>query len=791
MQSFWETCSKRIFRTCSLAFGIIGLRRHWRFARHWASPSLALQASLIIGKSVSLHAPRSTLHVFHSAFRTPHSAFLLLVVLTLSAFSQPFTFQRQIAPFPVQDLAGDLYALPFTGGMNRPVLQLVDIDGDEAPDLFVQDRASLLTFFRNTGTPQAYEFEWVTDQYADLEVGDWFKFADVDGDNDLDLFAEKPFGSIRYYRNDGDAQNPAFVLARDELRDAANQPINADDLSIPDWADLDCDGDLELFLGRILNGTVTMYDLTGFTPDNVPIYTFVTDTFQSLTILTGGGDRPAGNAANPQLHGANSLSFADIDNDQDNDLFWGDFFANSVLFLENSGSCATPDIAIAFEQYPPNAPVLTGGYNVPRFADIDSDGDQDMFVGVLGGAGSRIIDLAENLYFYENTGSPSQPTFTLSTRQLINSIDVGRNSIIRLVDIDSDGDLDLFLAPQEDLASPNHSNSRLHYYQNIGGAANPQFKLVNTNYLQYDKQYDTNYAPAFLDLDGDSDLDLIVGKYDGKLSYFRNDGDPQHPDLVLVSENYGGIDIGNNSNPEFADIDGDGDRDLFIGEYNGNLNFYRNTGTVANPVFTLESNDYFGIDVGDYSCPRFTDIDGDNDLDLLVGSDNQGISFYRNTGTPQAANFVPDATLSFPLHLFTSPQLADIDADGDLDMLSGSDGGGIIYYDNREIVAGVEPAPGGGDFPETFRLLGNYPNPFNPETVIRYQLSVVSEVELAVYDLLGRKIVNLVGARQAAGEYRVQWDGRDQAGRSVVSGVYIYRLSVGGTAQSRKMILMR
>ena len=51
--------------------------------------------------------------------------------------------------------------------------------------------------------------------------------------------------------------------------------------------------------------------------------------------------------------------------------------------------------------------------------------------------------------------------------------------------------------------------------------------------------------------------------------------------------------------------------------------------------------------------------------------------------------------------------------------------------------------------------------------------------------------MNLVGARQAAGEYRVQWDGRDQAGRSVVSGVYIYRLSVGGTAQSRKMILMR
>ena len=95
------------------------------------------------------------------------------------------------------------------------------------------------------------------------------------------------------------------------------------------------------------------------------------------------------------------------------------------------------------------------------------------------------------------------------------------------------------------------------------------------------------------------------------------------------------------------------------------------------------------------------------------------------------------------------------------------------------------------DLPRRYRLEANYPNPFNPATVISYQLSVVSDVKLTIYNLLGEKVATLIDARQDAGRHQVRWDGRDRSGRPVSSGVYIYRLKAGEFQQSRKMILLR
>ncbi len=113
------------------------------------------------------------------------------------------------------------------------------------------------------------------------------------------------------------------------------------------------------------------------------------------------------------------------------------------------------------------------------------------------------------------------------------------------------------------------------------------------------------------------------------------------------------------------------------------------------------------------------------------------------------------------------------------------------------IIDGIED-PAGQIWAFSFRLFQNYPNPFNPETAISYQLSAFSDVELAVYNLLGQKVRTLVQARQPAGRYEVKWDGRDEAEREVSSGVYIYRLRVstpseraGDFVQSRKMLLIR
>lgn len=93
--------------------------------------------------------------------------------------------------------------------------------------------------------------------------------------------------------------------------------------------------------------------------------------------------------------------------------------------------------------------------------------------------------------------------------------------------------------------------------------------------------------------------------------------------------------------------------------------------------------------------------------------------------------------------------------------------------------------------PEQFCLDQNLPNPFNPETKIRYQLPHTAHVTLAIYNLLGQKIRSLIDEQQASGVYAVHWDGRDENGSSVASGVYLYAISAGEFRQVRKMLLVR
>jgi hypothetical protein len=93
--------------------------------------------------------------------------------------------------------------------------------------------------------------------------------------------------------------------------------------------------------------------------------------------------------------------------------------------------------------------------------------------------------------------------------------------------------------------------------------------------------------------------------------------------------------------------------------------------------------------------------------------------------------------------------------------------------------------------PGSFFLAQNYPNPFNPSTTIRYGVSGSGFVSLKVYDVLGREVITLVEQEQSAGAYQVQWDGVAADGSRVASGFYVYRLTSGGSIQSRTMILMK
>ena len=93
--------------------------------------------------------------------------------------------------------------------------------------------------------------------------------------------------------------------------------------------------------------------------------------------------------------------------------------------------------------------------------------------------------------------------------------------------------------------------------------------------------------------------------------------------------------------------------------------------------------------------------------------------------------------------------------------------------------------------PDRTSLSQNMPNPFNPSTTIEYQIAEAGQVRLAIYNLLGQEVRVLVDVRNEAGHYTANWDGKDQLGRQVASGIYLYRLQAAGFSASRRMMLLK
>ena len=176
------------------------------------------------------------------------------------------------------------------------------------------------------------------------------------------------------------------------------------------------------------------------------------------------------------------------------------------------------------------------------------------------------------------------------------------------------------------------------------------------------------------------------------------------------------------------------------------------------------------------------------------GNDDKGLMFGLGGGTGGTGT-MPDSGFSIPaggtitvgFAIVGGNDVPDFVANGTAAMQKWADMGNSITV--FEFVTGIDGEL--FEIPSEFALRQNYPNPFNPTTTIKYDLKQNTDVSLVVYDMLGREVKTVVNANQTAGYKKVVWNGTNNAGNKVSTGVYIYKLVAGDFVKTRKMILMK
>ena len=189
--------------------------------------------------------------------------------------------------------------------------------------------------------------------------------------------------------------------------------------------------------------------------------------------------------------------------------------------------------------------------------------------------------------------------------------------------------------------------------------------------------------PRFSDIDADNDSDMILGNINENPSYFENTGTVSNPAFHAGPDIFSNVSSLDAEMGVFIDLDNDADLDFICGGYSG-LNFYENVGDSAQ--VQLQKIDFFfqGLIVGSNPVPTLAALDADGDMDLLTGlSENGRLKYFENSGTPGSAIFLEsNAQIWYDVGLYAYPYLSDLDNDGDFDLLVGKDGLGFNFYRN-------------------------------------------------------------------------------------------------------------
>lgn len=666
--------------------------------------------------------------------------------------------------------------MAWCGGVNNPQFATPDLNHDGKNDLVIFEQYGYYTekgikTFINNGTSGNPDFAYAPEyEYLFPYIAQYFKMIDYNCDSVPDIFH---FGNSGVGVCDG-FYNAFNILAFRNCRDifylypgSQTGPSNVGipGSTIPAIVDVDNDGDLDILTYANSGSVIYLFRNQkaekGYKCDTIGLqlrdlcWGRVLQGSQRAHYLNLVCDNSITNNQPKKTDGSNNLCLFDADGDGDYDILDGNSQYSDLQFLSNN-RIQSPNNKLdsmtwqdtlwqsnGQQAYMPRFPLAT-------WIDIDQDGDKDILV-------SPIADLAENyksIAFYKNIGSDANPVFAYinDTFLVDRMIDLGANSYPIFYDYNRDGKKDLFIGSKGFLQPNGTFKPTIYYYQNTSSGSSISFDLVTRNFLSIDTVSDAQGASlAIGDIDNDGLDDLLVGRLDGTITYYKNtagtaSGQPnwqfwqrQLRDLSATE-----IDAGNYAAPLIYDINKDGKKDLIIGNQSGYLSYYENTGSIG---LKLE---YRTNKLGDvrtipdpstmtygFSAPFIGKMDNTNKEYLVVGS--QYGTIFRYDGFQNGNVTTPYTMIDSQYSYITipggniAPTIVDLDEDGKYEMFIGNDKGGVFAYRqfwNVDVK----------DIPQQINTLEVYPNPAKNILMAKADHEIPRGVEVKIYNTFGQVV---------------------------------------------------